>query len=176
MAWATVWILAAAALFLTVGVLLWNRRSSEAAFDPLLVREDWRTPSDAGRAGGAQDGAAVFAANCVACHQTDGQGLPGLYPPLAGSEWVQGSPDRVVRVLLDGLQGVVEVRGAKFQSIMPAFRGLLSDDETAAVLSYVRDSWGNRAAAVAPATVHSIRTRTKGRDGSWTAAELLSIH
>jgi len=129
------------------------------------------TTEDADRAS-PPDGRGVFAANCVACHQTDGEGIAGLYPPLARSEWVVGPEGRVVRILLDGLSGNVSARGAKFNSVMPAFRGLLGDEEIAAVLTFVRASWNNNAEAVSAQSVRVIRSDTAGRQGNWTATEL----
>jgi cytochrome c6 len=80
------------------------------------------------------DGKTLFAKNCAACHQASGKGIPGAFPALAGSAFVQGAPDDVATVLLKGRGG------------MPDFSGSLDDAEIAQVLSYVRTSWGNSAA------------------------------
>ena len=114
-------------------------------------------------------------ANCVACHQANGEGLPGLYPALADSEWLRGPESRIVRILLNGLSGPMTVRGARFDSVMPAFRDLLTDEEIAAVLTFARASWNNGASAVPAQTVGSVRKQTFNRAGNWTAAELASI-
>jgi mono/diheme cytochrome c family protein len=117
---------------------------------------------------------------CVTCHQPNGQGVPGVFPPLAGSEWAQGSPDRVVRIVLFGLQGPVHVRGADFgAAVMPAFGATgtfgWSDEKIAAVLTYVRQEWGNKASPITPEQVASIRTAEASRTKSWIQDELLKI-
>ena len=96
-----------------------------------------------GAAGGKVDGAAIFAAQCVACHQATGKGLPGVFPPLDGSEWVHGEPRIVANILLHGITGEIEVEGQKFNGQMPAFQQL-SDAELAAVASHIRSSWSNK--------------------------------
>ncbi|HQR03655.1 MAG: cytochrome c [Proteobacteria bacterium] len=105
------------------------------------------TPAAAGAAGAAVDGQAVFASRCAACHQATGSGLPGVFPPLDGSEWVQGEPRILANILLHGITGSISVKGATYQGAMPSFHDL-PDAELAAVLSYVRGSWSNKAPAV----------------------------
>jgi mono/diheme cytochrome c family protein len=117
---------------------------------------------------------------CVTCHQENGQGVAGTYPPLAGSEWVQGSADRVVRIVLFGLQDSVHVRGNEFHAtVMPAFGSTgtfgWSDEKIADVLTYVRQEWGNKAAAITPEQVAAIRTAEASRTKAWTEGELLKI-
>jgi len=118
---------------------------------------------------------------CVTCHQPNGQGVPGVYPPLAGSEWAQGSPERVIRIVLFGLQGAVHVRGSQFQSslVMPAFGSTgtfgWSDEKISNVLTYVRQEWGNKAAPITPEQVAAIRTAESIRSKAWTEDELLKI-
>jgi mono/diheme cytochrome c family protein len=117
---------------------------------------------------------------CVTCHQPNGQGVPGVYPPLAGSEWAQGSPDRVIRIVLFGLQGPVHVRGNQFQAaVMPAFgpTGTFawSDEKIADVLTYVRQEWGNKAAPITADQVAAIRTAEASRTKAWAEDELLKI-
>lgn len=98
----------------------------------------------AAAAGGAVDGAAIFAAQCAACHQATGKGLPGVFPPLDGSEWVHGEPRILANILLHGITGEIEVEGTKFNGQMPAF-AQLSDAELAGVASYIRGAWSNKA-------------------------------
>ena len=104
---------------------------------------------EAGAPGAAADGKAVFAANCVACHQATGKGLPGVFPPLDGSEWVLGDAHILANILLHGINGEITVAGASYKGQMPAFKRL-SDLELAAVASYVRSEWSNKAGAVKP--------------------------
>ena len=100
-------------------------------------------------AGAAVDGKAVFAAQCVACHQATGKGLPGVFPPLDGSEWVQGDARTVANILLHGINGKITVAGTDYSGAMPSFQQL-NDAELAAVASYVRSNWYNKAEAIKP--------------------------
>jgi len=106
--------------------------------------------------GAAVDGAAIFAAQCAACHQATGKGLPGVFPPLDGSEWVHGEPRILANILLHGISGEIEVEGAKFNGQMPAF-GQLSDAEIAGVASYIRRSWSNKAESIEASLVQAER-------------------
>ena len=116
---------------------------------------DRRTLADlrpaSGTAAGAVDGKQVFAGNCVACHQATGKGLPGVFPPLDGSEWVAGDERVVANILLHGINGEITVAGHTFKGQMPSFQQL-GDAELAAVASYVRSAWSNKAAAIKPET------------------------
>ncbi|MGO4809490.1 cytochrome c [Cupriavidus sp. 2MCAB6] len=113
--------------------------------------------------GGAADGAAVFASRCAACHQATGQGLPGVFPPLAASEWVQGKAETAVAIVLHGITGQLTVKGSAFNGAMPPFGTQLSDAEIAAVLSYARSQWGNAAPSVTADLVAQVRIATKDR-------------
>jgi mono/diheme cytochrome c family protein len=119
----------------------------------------------------AVDGKRVYETVCGACHQADGSGVQGLFPPLAGSSWVQGDEVRLIRVILHGLMGEIEVGGVTYSGMMPPF-GSLRDPEVAAVATYVRGAWGNEAAAVTTATVARIRAADAQRRTPWTSAEL----
>lgn len=101
-------------------------------------------------AGAAVDGKQVFTAQCVACHQATGKGLPGVFPPLDGSEWVTGDARTLANILLHGVTGELEVGGVTYNGAMPAFQQL-GDAELAAVASYIRSSWSNQADALQPA-------------------------
>ena len=125
------------------------------------------TASATAGAAAAIDGGAIFAARCVACHQTTGLGIPGVFPPLAGSEWVLGSDKILVLIPLHGITGPLQVKGASYMGAMPVF-STLSDAEIAAVLTYVRSQWGNSAAPVAAATVAAAREATKARTDPWS--------
>ncbi len=120
-------------------------------------------------------GRTVYTTVCAACHQATGQGLPPAFPPLAGSEWVNGSEERVIRIVLHGLSGPIKVAGTDYNSVMPAAgpgSGFnLSPEKIAAVLTYVRQEWGNSAPPVSVEKVREVQGQVGSR-GPWTAAEL----
>ena len=124
-------------------------------------------------------GQALYGANCMLCHGPAGLGSPGQFPPLAGSEWVTGSPARLIRIPNNGLQGPITVKDQPWNLAMAAIGATLSDEDLAAILSYIRNSWGNKAAPITPQQVGAVRAEIGGRarDGSapWTSAELLKI-
>jgi mono/diheme cytochrome c family protein len=134
---------------------------------PGAVKFTAATPHDLGKR--------VFAGTCAVCHQPGGTGIPGSIPPLAGSEWAQGSEERVVRIVLLGLNGPVTVEGKDFNNGMASLGGVLKDEQIANVLTYVRSEWGNKAPEVKPETVARIRAELAGRTTPWTAAELQKI-
>ena len=117
-------------------------------------------------------GKAVYEKNCQGCHQGTGQGVPGVFPPLAGSEWVTGSPETLARILLHGLQGPVQVAGTTYNGAMPAWRDVLQDGEIAAVATYVRQLGGNAAAPVPAAAVTAVRETDAARATPWTVEAL----
>ncbi|MBB1634431.1 cytochrome c [Cupriavidus sp. UME77] len=111
-------------------------------------------------AGGSVDGAAVFQARCVACHQATGLGLPGVFPPLAGSEWINGKDAKAASIVLRGITGKLTVKGTAYNGAMPAFADQLSDAEIAAVLTHARSQWGNSSPPVTEETVKAARAET----------------
>lgn len=113
---------------------------------------------------------------CVACHQSNGQGTPPSIPPIAGSEWVlESDPGKLIRIVLDGMKGPVEVKGQAYNGAMPPWRNSLNDEEVAQVLTYIRKSWGNNADAVKPEQVAAVRKETEGRTTEWTVADLEKV-
>jgi len=119
-----------------------------------------------------------FVSVCATCHQPTGLGVPGVFPPLVKSEWVNGSEERVIRILLHGISGPVKVMGADYNAIMPAIGPggyNFTDERIAAVLTYVRQEWGNTGPAITKEKVTEIRTKTAGRSTPWTSAELEAI-
>jgi mono/diheme cytochrome c family protein len=154
-------------------------------FDPLVYNEAAQgTGAGPGGATAAVDpvalGKRLFVQNCVTCHQSTGLGLPGTYPPLAGSDWVNGNEEAIVRILIHGLSGPVTVNGTTYSSAaMPAFGPLGSnwkDEKIADVLTYIRQEWGNKSAPVTKETVARIRAATADRSKGWTSAELSEFH
>lgn len=120
-----------------------------------------------------RDGKTVYATTCAACHQLTGLGSEGQFPPLAGSEWVN-EDGKLLRIILHGLSGPVQVAGKAYDGAMPGWGAILTNAEVAAVATYVRSSWGNKAKPLTAAKVASVRKSTK-RTTPWTAAELAKV-
>jgi mono/diheme cytochrome c family protein len=120
-------------------------------------------------------GKAVYENICGLCHNNDGMGKPGQAPPFAGSEWALGNPNHMIRIPLAGLAGPVEVKGQQWNLSMPAMGAALPDDDLAAVLSYIRQSWGNKASAITPEQVKAVRAAVGNRTQPWTADQLKAI-
>jgi len=118
------------------------------------------------------DGAKVFQNVCMACHQQTGLGVPGAFPPLAGSEWVNGDVHIPAKIILKGLQGSIEVKGASFNGVMPTFGEQLKDEEIAAVVTYIRTQWGNNTGPLTAAEVKELREKYKDKTTPWSAEEL----
>ena len=108
-------------------------------------------------------GKGIYEANCGACHQPNGRGLPGAFPPLAGSDYLKRNREEVLSVALFGLSGPITVNDQEFNAVMPSM-GHLSDTDLAAALTYVFNSWGNSLAAVSPAEVAALRVKLGQED------------
>ena len=119
-----------------------------------------------------EKGKTLYTTICAACHQPTGTGLAGLAPPLVNSEWVLGPVERPIRIVLHGLTGPINVEGVKWQLDMPGLP-IFTDEDLAALITYIRREWEHTASPVTPANVAAVRAATQGRTASWTAAELL---
>uniref|UniRef100_UPI00258C40E9 c-type cytochrome n=1 Tax=Algoriphagus sp. TaxID=1872435 RepID=UPI00258C40E9 len=116
---------------------------------------------------------------CGTCHQMDGGGLTASqFPPLRGTPWVTGSPERLIKIVLKGVMGPMEVAGREYPGQVPMtpYEGMLNDTEIAAVLTYVRNSFGNQASPISPDLVKKVRAEVKDKEGFWNPAELLKMH
>lgn len=116
---------------------------------------------------------------CATCHQMDGGGLTASqFPPLRGTPWVTGSPERLIKIVLKGIMGPIEVAGREYPGQVPMtpYEGMLNDTEVAAVLTYVRNSFGNKASPISPDLVKKVREEVKGKEGFWSPSELLKMH
>ena len=120
-------------------------------------------------------GKTVFENVCALCHNADGMGKPNQAPPFVGSEWVLGSPARMVRIPLAGLTGPVKVKGQEWNLAMPNMGATLSDEDLAAVLTYMRQSWGNKASVITADQVKAVRAEVGNRSQPWTASELEAV-
>ena len=116
---------------------------------------------------------------CITCHQSDGNGLTASqFPPLADIPWVTGNEERLIKLTLKGLIGPIEVKGKTYPGQVPMtpFGGMLNDVEIAAVLTYVRNSFGNKSSIIDPGKVKEVREKIKDKEGFYTAEELLKEH
>ena len=123
-------------------------------------------------------GEQLYQQRCVSCHQTNGEGLAGAFPPLVGSEYALAANVAVpIRIVLNGMQGPVTVKGVQYNGVMPpGGAGIaLSDEEAAAVLTYVRSAWGNSASAITPQQVATERAAPRSATGPTTAEELAPL-
>ncbi|MBC7715298.1 MAG: cytochrome c [Pseudorhodobacter sp.] len=126
-----------------------------------------------GGAGAAKaDGKQIYAAKCVACHQPTGAGLAGVFPPLAASEWVLGEDKTLINILLHGVNGEMVVKGNTYNGAMPAWNAM-SDDELAAVMSYIRSDWGNQGAPITAKAVQAQREGTKAQTAPYAGGAAL---
>jgi mono/diheme cytochrome c family protein len=116
-------------------------------------------------------GAAVYARTCIACHQPTGMGLPPVFPPIANAPIVVGNPELPIKFILQGLMGPITVGGTTYNSMMPPVAGV-TDADVADVLTYVRQSFGNKGNPVSADQVKAVRAATAGRTTMWTTAEL----
>lgn len=160
------------ALAVFIGMSVWG-----AAYFALYSGDDFkphggdqRSPVAAVSEG--PDGKAIFAARCASCHQANGQGVPGAFPPLAASSWITDD-HTAVRILLRGITGPIEVNGASYNGVMPPFGTTLSDAEVAAVLTYVRGSFGNTLGPIDAARVARVRTEQAAHPEPWAGGAAL---
>ena len=159
-----------------------NRYSG--SFDPHVYNENAH-PSKGEVVVEKQDplvlGKKQYDAICITCHQPTGLGLPGTFPPLAGSEWVSGSDERLIRLVVYGLAGPLKVKGLDYgAAAMPTVGKVansgfnLSDEKVAAVLTYIRHEWGNTGAPITTEQVAAIRTK-EGDRKPYAQDELLKL-
>jgi len=105
-------------------------------------------------------GEAIYNRTCIACHQPTGKGIPSVFPPLDGSDWLTKDPTIAIKIILKGLQGPIKVNGVDYAQVMPAVMPALTDQEIADVLSYVNTSWTNDRPAVSAEQVKKVRDET----------------
>lgn len=148
-----------------LAALVWPGRAIEGEVATRALTERERASFERGRG--------VFTTICAGCHQLSGEGLASMAPPLRGSDWVLGDPERTARIVLGGLNGPIEVRGTTWSMDMPAV--VASDEDIAGVLTYLRREWGHGADPVDVEFVRRVRAKTAARKQPWTAAELEAL-
>lgn len=169
-------------MVLAFGMGIYVTRYS-GGFSPFVFNEHLSGPGEGVAAGPVEkdplvEGKKIYVKNCATCHQQDGRGLPGVYPPLVNSNWAQDKPERIIKVVLSGLQGEVFVNGQKYSNAMTPFGAQLEDDDIAYVLTFVRTSpeFENNSYAVSEELVASVRAEYGNMSESWTQPELEAIH
>ena len=151
-------------------------------FDPLIYNEHLKpvkkteVPAPAGPFDYIAHGRKIYNRECIACHQATGLGVPGIFPPLVGSDWVTGNEKLPTSIVLSGLMGAIEVGDTVYNSVMPPLAAQLDDRDIAGVLSFVRQEWGNSAASISENLVAEIRAEHESRATPWTVDELLSLY
>lgn len=118
-----------------------------------------------------EKGKTIYSSICIACHQPTGQGMAGLAPPLVDSEWVLGDPDKIVRIVTQGLSGPIDVKGSKWQLEMPGLP-IFDDEQVAGILTYIRREWEHTGSAVSPEFVTRVRGAIKDHTKPWSVEEL----
>jgi mono/diheme cytochrome c family protein len=120
-------------------------------------------------------GKKIFSANCQTCHQANGLGVPGQYPPLAGSEFTNGGSRRMAMIVLKGLQGPVRVKGQQFgTAVMQPWDKTLTDKQISEVMTYERSEWGNNASPVTPEQIAALRKELANHPESFTEHDILA--
>lgn len=174
---APVWLFVLLFLLLYWGLVYLDQRGG--SFSP-QVYLPYRSLADLQKyqpaAGGSlEQGKAAYEKACILCHGPDGLGKPNQAPPFAGSEWALGSPNRMIRIPLVGLSGQLKVKDQEWNLSMPAMGAALSDDDLAAALTYIRQSWGNKASAITPEQVKAVRGEIGNRSQPFSAPELNAV-
>ena len=153
------------------------------SLDPMMGPPPKKTaaggPAGAGQAAELSPrdrGKKIFAANCQTCHQANGQGIAGQYPPLAGSEFTIGGSRRPAMIVLKGLQGPVKVKGQQYGSaVMQPWDKTLTDQKIADVLTYERSEWGNTASPVTAEQIAALRKELASHPDSFVEHEILAV-
>lgn len=148
-------------IYMAVGLLFscsGGEQKAEAKSDPPPNKApvEQNDPEPANENLVSETGLKVYNQYCVVCHQADGQGVPNAFPPLIQTDWVLGDKERLIGVVLNGLSGEIEVNGETYNSAMVA-HDFLTDEEIAAVITYVRSSFGNDADGVTAEEVAAVR-------------------
>jgi mono/diheme cytochrome c family protein len=181
----SIWLIAVYGLAIFTGGAYLGRYSGNFSGDGL---DPMGGPPPAKKGGGAQGqqqqaelsphdrGKKIFAANCQTCHQANGLGVPGQYPPLAGSEFTIGGSKRPAMIVLKGLQGPVKVKGQQYGSaVMQPWDKTLTDQKIADVLTYERSEWGNNASPVTAEQIAALRKELASHPESFGEHDILAV-
>ena len=116
-----------------------------------------------------ETGREIYTIRCALCHNVNREGIPGMYPPLAGTQWVGGPPERLAAIILDGMRGP----SGYFNGVMPGWRGILRDGQIAALMTWLRQADGKP--PVTAVEVSHVRLETDGRNTFWTVEDLQNL-
>jgi mono/diheme cytochrome c family protein len=173
-----VWLLVLTLFLIYLGMIYfdqqggWFSQEVYAPYHTIVEVNTYQPPSGGPDLAHGRD---VYERICGLCHGNDGMGKPNQAPAYVGSEWALGSPNRMIRIPLVGLTGPIEVSGQQWSLSMPAMGASLSDNDLAAVLTYIRQSWGNKASEVTPDQVAAVRKELGNRSQPETVEELKKI-
>src|SRR3954469_4883886 len=183
----SIWLIAIYGLAIFFGGAYLGRYSGNfigGGLDPMGAPPAPKKAVAGGPAGGEQAaelsphdrGKKVFSANCQTCHQANGLGVAGQYPPLAGSEFTTGGSRRPAMIVLKGLQGPVKVKGQEYGSaVMQPWDKTLTDAKIADVLTYERSEWGNSASPVTAEQIAALRKELANHPESFVEHEILAV-
>jgi mono/diheme cytochrome c family protein len=175
---APVWLMVLLFVLLFWGAVYFDHNGGwfePAVYVPYVSVPDLQAYEPRGAGSSLERGKAVYESICALCHNTDGTGKPNQAPPFAGSDWAVGSPARMIRIPLSGLSGPIKVKDTEWSLSMPAMGAALPDDDLAAVLTYIRQSWGNKGSAVTAEQVKAVRAEIGNRSQPWTVDQLNAI-
>ncbi len=181
----SIWLIAIYGLAIFFGGAYLGRYSgnfTSGGLDPMGSPPAPKKAVAGGPAGGEQAelsprdrGKKIFAANCQTCHQANGLGVPGQYPPLAGSEFTNGGSRRMGMIVLKGLQGPVTVKGQQYgTAVMQPWDKTLTDQKIADVMTYERSEWGNGASPVTVEQISALRKELASHPESFVEHDILA--
>ena len=175
-----VWLVVLMLLLLYRGAVFFDQHGGwfeSKVYKPYISLADVERFQPRSRAGAQlARGKVIFETICALCHNPDGMGKPNQAPPLAGSEWANAEgPNRMIRIPLSGLTGPITIKDQQWNLAMPAMGAALADEDLAAVLTYIRHSWGNKASAVTADQIKNVRAEIANRTQPWTVEELKAI-
>ena len=169
-------IAVSAAVVLVAGVVLGQRGQGSYIRAKSPIEEEKVLPPQPALSFLQKQGAKIYN-NCASCHQKDGLGQAGAIPPLAGSEWVLGNTEKLAMIIHNGVAGEIKVKGTTYSSVMAAIGANLNEKDLAALMTYLRTSWGNDASIVTPEMAANALAISAARGGGQTSsAELLKNH
>lgn len=174
-----IWLIMAVLVIFLLGGIYFDAKGgwfSRQVYAPYRSVEELQMFQPVGDDGGMAVGKRVYEQVCALCHGVDGMGKAGQAPPFAGSEWViTDKTGQLIRIPLQGLGGPIKVKGETWNLAMPAMGAALPDDQLAAVLTYMRASWGNKAPKITAEEVKAVRAASAARTQPWTGDELQKV-